>query len=132
MQPDTSRDGIQPIRGDILLDRLFGWLSFVCALPVFGLSFAKLTGRVTSSVPDPAWLEPVRITMTVLALVAFVLVTRSSRPLFKVCIGLFVIRTIGLLAAWPWSGGPRFAGSELLFDLVAIWYCWLRWKALPE
>ncbi|MBC8064056.1 MAG: hypothetical protein H7Y17_04450 [Chlorobia bacterium] len=123
----TYEDHLQPVRGDELLDRVLGWLSFACALPVFGLALYRLADPAEG---EPTWVQPLRVALILLALIGIFACTRSSIRFFKLALILFTARLVGACVLYPWSGGPRFSGSEIAFDLVVIGYCLLRLKGL--
>jgi len=113
---------------------VLGWLALVCALPVFGFAIYRLANPrdPVEFGFEPSWAQPLRVFLILLALVGIYGVIRSSMLGFKVAIALFGVRLLGALALYPYSGGPRFSGTEILFDLVAIGYALLRLKSLDE
>lgn len=127
MNSGSYEGDVAPIRGDVFLDKLFGWLVFTLALVVLGAAVARLVqpGAVV-------WLESARIFLIVLSLVGFVAATRSTASAYRLVFILFLIRVVGVLALYPWAGGPRYFGNELLFDLVVLWYARLRIKKLTS
>lgn len=123
----TYEDHLQPVQGAELLDRVLGWLSFACALPVFGLAVYRLANPAAA---EPSWVQPFRVVLILLALTGIFACTRSSIKGFRLALILFVARLGGAIVLYPWSGGPRFSGSEIAFDLVVIGYCLLRIRSL--
>ncbi|MBN9500157.1 MAG: hypothetical protein BGO01_03030 [Armatimonadetes bacterium 55-13] len=127
MSAGSYEHEITPIRGDVFLDRLFGWMTFVLAFVVLGAAVVRVTqpGNIL-------WLEATRIVMILLGMIGAWLATRSTPHSFRAVLVVFAIRLIGCLALYPWSGGPRFVGSEFLFDVVVLIYAWVRIKALSN
>ncbi len=123
----SYEDEVKPVRGDLFLDKLFGWLSLVLALVVLGTAIARLFKP-----DDLQWLESVRIVLIVLGIAGCWLATLSTVKAFRTVIALYFIRTVGAFAIYPWVGGPRYFGSEILFDLVVIGYALIRIKALKK
>lgn len=121
------------IRGDVFIDRILGWLSLLCALPVLGLSISKLMGHLPDGVqPDATWIEPTRLALIVLAMLGIYIATRSTYLGFKIVAGIFAFRLVVSLALSPWTGSPRYLFSEVLFDIVVLAYSVLRMKRLAE
>lgn len=126
MSAGSYEDELRPIRGDVLLDKIFGWLTLTLTVVVFGTAIWRLThGGIV-------WLESVRIFLIALAIAVCLLTTTSTEKAFRWVIYLSVIRLIGAIATYPWDGGPRYWGSEVLFDLVAIGYAKLRIRTLTS
>jgi hypothetical protein len=134
MPGGTYEEEVKPIRGDVFLDRILGWLAFSCALPVLGVAVYRLLDRrpIELEFWEPAWVQPLRVLLIALAIVGIVACTRSSVRGFQIAILLFIARIAGAIALYPYSGGPRFSGTELLFDLVVIGYSFIRIKSLNE
>lgn len=134
MPGGSYEDEVQPVPGDVLLDRVLGWLAFVCALPVLGVAVYRLLDQrpIELSQWEPVWTQPLRVFLIALAMIGIFACTRSSIRGFQLAIWLFVARLIGAGALYPYSGGPRFAATEIVFDLVVIGYAFLRLKSLHE
>jgi hypothetical protein len=132
MTTGTYEDELQPIQGAKFLDRVLGWFCIACGVPILGVAINRyLHPKPALSEAMPGWVEPARVLLVVLGLVGILAITTSKPKAFKVAMALYGFRILGLLALYPWSGGPRFSGSEFLFDVVVIGYCWLRLRQ-PE
>ncbi|MCC7229495.1 MAG: hypothetical protein IT203_03810 [Fimbriimonadaceae bacterium] len=133
MNEGSYENDVVTIRGDVFIDRILGWLSLFCALPVLGLSISKLLGHLPEGVqPDAAWIEPTRMALIVLAMVGIYIATKSTYLGFKLVAGIFAFRLVASLVLSPWTGSPRYLFSEILFDLVVLAYSFLRMRRLAE
>jgi hypothetical protein len=134
MPSDTYEGEVEPIRGDVFLDQILGWLAFVCTLPVLGFALYRIANPRDPAEYgiEPDWAQPLRVALIVLALIGIYGIVRSKALGFKIAIALFGLRLLGAVALYPYSGGPRFSGTEMLFDLVVIGYAWLRLRSLNE
>ena len=127
MTSGTYENELKPISGGVFLDKVLGWFTFICGLPILGVAINRyLHAKPNIAEPVPTWLEPARIVLVVMGLIGILAIITSKRKGFQLAMALYALRVVGLLVLYPWTGGPRFAGSELLFDFVAIGYCWLR------
>ncbi len=125
MNSGSYEHEVTPVRGDVFLDKLFGWLSLSLALCVLGVAVYRLFHGV-------AWLESVRIFLILLGIAVCWLATLSTPKAFRLTIALSVVRMVGAFATYPWAGGPRYFGSEIMFDIVVIVYAMLRIKSLSK
>jgi hypothetical protein len=92
-------------------------------LPVLGVALFRL-----SDLPEgiPFGVQVSKVCLIVFALTGIVAITTSRRNGFRLAILLYDIRILGGIALYPWSGGARFAGTEFLWDVVVIGYCFIR------
>jgi hypothetical protein len=134
MPGGTYEDEVKPIPGDVFLDRVLGWLAIVCTLPVLGFAIYLLNHP-----PDPLkygiqpwWTQYLRVFLIVLALIGLFGCTRSTAQGFRVAGYLFAVRLAGAIVLIPYSGGLRFSGTEILFDLVVIGYAYARLRSLER
>ena len=131
MPEGTYGDDLPAIRGDIFLDRILGWLCLVCGLPVLGFAIYQWMQPATESLA-PSWVQPAKIVLIVLGLAGLACITTSKKGPIRVALWLHIIRTVGLFSMYPWSGGPRFLGTEFVWNVVVIWYCWMRLKTIEN
>ena len=132
MTNQASEFELPPIRGDVFVDRILGWLCIFCCLPVLGFSISKLLGHLPEGVePGPPWLEPTRTALICLGLVGLLLATRSTAKSFRGVLWLYVFRLAAVLALGKWAL-PRYSGSEAAFDIVVIAYSLIRVKKLEQ
>ncbi len=131
MSGGTYENEVRPIKGGVFLDRTLGWLSLVCALPVLVLAVYWQMHPALLPV-QPGWVQPVKIFLIVLALLGICAVIASRPGAIRLALWLYLIRTLALFVMYPWSGGPRFWGTELAWNLVVIWYCWMRLKTIDN
>ena len=134
MPGGTCEDEVKPIPGDVFLDRVLGWLAIVCALPVLGFAVYLLYYP-----PDPLkygyqpwWTQYARVLLILLAIIGLYGCTRSTASGFKLAGYLFAVRLAGAIVLYPYSGGPRFSGTEILFDLVVIGYAFIRLRSIER
>ena len=125
MPSGTYETDAQPIRGDVFLDRVLGWLCLSCALPILGVAIYRL-GHIPFG--EPSWVQPVKVLLAGLGIVGIGAIITSKPAAIRLAMGIYGIRLFALVAMYPWSGGPRFWGTELLWNLTVIGYCLLRLK----
>jgi len=131
MPQATYEDEVAPIRGDILLDRVLGWLCLVCALAVLGLAVYRLfnPGDPDLYGVEPGWVQPAKVLLIVLGIIGIAGIISSRTGGFRIALVLYLIRLAALIAMYPYSGGIRFWGTELVWNLVVIGYAWLRLRS---
>jgi hypothetical protein len=127
MPAGTYEEDVQPIRGDVFLDRILGWLCLACALPIVGVAIYRL-GHVPAG--EPTWVQPAKVLIGCLGIIGIAAIITSKPAAIRFAAGLYGLRLLALVAMYPWSNGPRFWGTELVWDLTVIGYCLLRLK--PE
>lgn len=125
----TYEDDVQPIRGDVFLDRILGWLCLVCALPILGVAIYRLGHTM---VGEPSWVQPAKVVFCALGIVGIAAIITSKPGAIRFAMWLYGLRLLALIAMYPWSGGPRFWGTELIWDLTVIFYCQLRLKTKQD
>lgn len=125
MSAGTYENDVQPIRGDVFLDRILGWLCFACALPILGVAVYRL-GHVPPG--EPSWVQPAKVVIATLGVIGIGAIITSKPAAIKLAMGIYGLRLFSLVALYPWSNGPRFWGTELIWDLTVIGYCLLRLK----
>lgn len=122
MSAGTYEEESTPIPGAIFLDRVLGWLCLSCAVPIFGVAVYRL-----SHIPahEPSWVQGARVFLIGLGLIGICAIITSKPKAIRMSLWLHVARLVGVLALFTYSG-PRFAITEIIWDLTVIGYCWLR------
>ncbi len=119
------------IPGYIFLDRILGWLSLACGIPILGVAIYRLANAesVQQYIVEPSWVQFARVCLIVMGLVGIATIMLSKPMGFLIALWLHAFRLVAVLALYPWSGGPRFSGTELVWNVTVIAYCWLRLKS---
>ncbi len=128
MPAGTYEDEINPIPGDVFLDRVLGWLCLVCGLAILGVAVYRLFHL---PVGEPTWVQPARVALIGLGLVGIGAIITSKPQAFPFALALHVVRLVGVLALFAYSG-PRFAITEIIWNLTVIGYCWLRMRGVSR
>lgn len=124
MPAGTYEDEVRPISGDVFLDRVLGWLCLVCGLAILGVAVYRLFHL---PVGEPTWVQPARVLLIVLGLIGIGAIITSKPKAFPFALALHVVRLVGVFALFSFSG-PRFAITEIIWNLTVIGYCWLRMR----
>jgi hypothetical protein len=134
MSSGTYEGEVVPIQGAKFLDRILGWLSLGCGIPILGVAIYRLTNADLSQTPstEPSWVQMARVCLVAMGLVGIASIMTSKPMGFMIALWLHVFRLLAVFALYPWSGGPRFSGTELVWNITVIVYCWLRLKSLPS
>src|SRR5688572_733261 len=126
MAAGTYEDDVTPIPGNILLDRVLGGLCFICSLPILGVAIWRLSHPTPG---EPTWVQPAKVVLAVLGTVGIGAIITSRLAFIRVALWLHVVRLLALFAMYPWSGQMRFWGTELIWNLAVIGYCYLRLRS---
>jgi hypothetical protein len=134
MPQASFEEEVAPIRGDIFLDRILGWLCLVCALAVLGLAVYRLArpGDPDLYGVEPTWVQPVKVVLIVFGIVGLAGIISSRPGGFRLALWLHAFRLAALIAMYPYSGGIRFWSTEFVWNLVVIGYAWLRIRSTQK